>query len=268
VNAKRIAFSVVFVLTSTGCAASMAAASPPEARAEAAPSPAPAGMPEPAVKMASVAARPVGAKTSATPGADKQVKAESPDVLVVYTGDVAMTVDDGKVASTIDRTIDVSDSLGGHLAGRRDQTVTVRVPSPRFHEALEKITALGEVTHQSVSAEDVSEEFHDAEVRLENLKATQKRLQEFLARSANMKDMLTLEHELERVSMEIDRIEGRMRFLRDHAAFSTLSVALAARPKTQPLVATPVKPPPPAPRILPLHAGWLDELGVQTLVSN
>ncbi|HEY1956006.1 MAG TPA: DUF4349 domain-containing protein [Polyangiaceae bacterium] len=211
----------------------------------------------------------MGAKT-APPAADgKKTADENPDVLVVYTGDVGITVDDGQIAPTIDRIIDIGESMGGHLAGRHDGTVTVRVPSPRFHEVLEKVAALGEVTHQSVTAEDVSEEFHDAEVRLQNLNATQKRLQEFLARSANMNDMITLEHELERVSMEIDRIEGRMRFLKDHAAFSTLSVALAARPKPQAIVATQTKPvAPAAPRILPLHADWLDQLGVPDLVAN
>jgi len=84
-------------------------------------------------------------------------------------------------------------------------------------EVLSKIGELGEITHQSITAEDVSEEYHDAEVRLANMKASQKRLQEFLAKSANMNDMLTLERELERISMDIDRVEGRMRFLREHA---------------------------------------------------
>ena len=244
--------------------ASAAAPSTPAAMSEA---PAPmaanhaSGMTTPAPQSAT------GAKTA--PPDAKKSDGDNPDILVVYDGDVAMMVDDGQVATTIEKIIEVSESVGGHLAGRHDGAVSVRVPSARFHEALQKVSALGEVTHQSVTAEDVSEEYHDAEVRLQNLKATQKRLQEFLAKSANMTDMLTLEHELERVSMEIDRIEGRMRFLRDHAAFSTLSVALTARPKLQPQIASgTVKPPPPPPRILPVHADWLDQLGVQELVSN
>ena len=239
------------------------------ARADTAPAPqAPSNGLAAAPPIATPPTSPTGAKT-APPDAKKGAQAENPDVLVVYQGSMAMIVDAEKVASTAERIVDLSESVGGHLAGRRDAAVTVRIPSARFHEVFEKVAALGEVTQQSVTAEDVSEEFHDAEVRLQNLKATQKRLQEFLARSANMNDMLTLEHELERVSMEIDRIEGRMRFLRDHAAFSTLSVALSARAKTQPVIAVgSPKAPPPPPRILQLHAAWLDELGVPTLVAN
>jgi hypothetical protein len=210
----------------------------------------------------------VAAKTAA-PDAKKS-DAQSPDFLIMYNGDVSMIVDDGKIAATIDKVIDAAESAGGHLAGRRDLSVTIRVPSAHFREALNKVGELGEITHQSVTAEDVSEEFHDAEVRLANMKAARARLQEFLAKSGNMNDMLTLERELERVSMDIDRVEGRMRFLREHVAFSTLSVALTARPKSQAVVASggqthPVTSPP---RIMHLNAEWLDNLGVDKLVSN
>jgi hypothetical protein len=81
-----------------------------------------------------------------------------------------------------------------------------------------------------------------------------------------MSDMLALEHELERVSMDVDRIEGRMRFLREHVAYSTLNVALVARPRSQPVVAggkiTAT------PRVMRLHADWLDDLGVPKLIGS
>ncbi len=276
VNAKRLPLVLALIFAATGCGASEMASAPRAAppsgavAAEAAPAAQTAENSSRAASGPSTPAQTVGAKTIPTAnGAPKKTAEENPDVLIVYDGQVAMMVDDGKVAPTIDRIIDIGESMGGHLAGRHDGTVTVRVPSPRFHEALEKVGALGEITHQSVTAEDVSEEFHDAEVRLQNLKATQKRLQEFLARSANMNDMLTIEHELERISMEIDRIEGRMRFLKDHAAYSTLSIALSPRPKPVAIVVGPPKVvPPPPPRILALHADWLNRLGVTELVSN
>jgi len=79
--------------------------------------------------------------------------------------------------------------------------------------------------------------------------------------------MLTLERELERVSMDIDRVEGRMRFLREHVAYSTLTVALVARPKSQPVVAG-GKTPTSSPHIMPLHAEWLDDMGVPKLIGS
>ena len=288
------------VLAGTGCGASMSpAATPsvmaqdsvasgaPEAQAEmsvqsTSPPPSSGGssakttnMAMPPARTASTSSTSAKTNTSATTDAGKKAEnAQSPDFLIMYNGDVSMMVDDGKVSSTLDKIIDASESAGGHLGTRRDLGVTIRVPSVHFREVLSKIGELGEITHQSITAEDVSEEYHDAEVRLVNMKAAQKRLQEFLAKSANMNDMLTLERELERISMDIDRVEGRMRFLKEHVAFSTLTVALTARPKSQPVVAGGgggggvVKPVTSSPRIMHLHAGWLDNLGVDKLVNN
>jgi hypothetical protein len=226
----------------------------------------------PPARMTSTSAKTTTSATTTDAAGKKTENAQSPDFLIMYNGDVSMMVDDGKVAATLDKIIDASESAGGHLGTRRDLGVTIRVPSVHFREVLAKVGELGEITHQSITAEDVSEEYHDAEVRLGNMKAAQKRLQEFLAKSANMSDMLTLERELERISMDIDRVEGRMRFLREHVAFSTLTISLTARPKSQPVVAggggggkivTTS-----SPRIMRLQAGWLDNLGMDKLVNN
>lgn len=118
-----------------------------------------------------------------------------------------------------------------------------------------------------MTAEDVSEEYHDAEVRLANLKATRQRLQDFLAKAGNLNDMLTLERELERVTMDVDRIEGRMRFLREHVAFSTLTVSLVARTKSTGATVAGLHAPV-SPRVMQLRAQWLDSMGVPNLLGS
>jgi hypothetical protein len=103
-------------------------------------------------------------------------------------------------------------------------------------------------------------------VRLANLKTVQKRLQEFLAKAANVNEALQVEHELERVGQEIDRIEGRMRFLRARATFSTITVDITAKPKQQVVVAQ-GPPPPPPPRTADLPIDWLSRIGLETLLT-
>ncbi len=220
-----------------------------------------------AQKPATASAAPTSAAAAKkSDDGSKKDDAQNAAFLIMYTGDVNMVVDDGKVPATIDRIVDVAESVGGHLSGRKDQSVQVRVPSAHFREALGKVAELGDIVHQAVTAEDVSEEYHDAEVRLQNLKATRQRLQDFLAKAPSVNDMLTLERELERVSMDIDRIEGRMRYLREHAAFSTLTVSLSGRPKSNPIVSNPTTPAAPLPkRVMSLHASWLDDMGVPKL---
>ena len=204
-----------------------------------------------------------GKKTEG-PSEAKEEKTVAP--LLIYTGGLGMEVVDAPaIPTTIDLIIDKAESFGGYLASRSDQSVTVRIPSKHFRDALTAFEKLGEVKRRNVSAEDVSEQFHDLEVRLANLKTVQKRLQEFLAKAVNVNDALTVERELERVGREIDQIEGRMRFLRARATFSTITVDLSAKPKPQ-VIASGTTPPPP-PRAIDLPIDWLSRVGLETLLN-
>jgi len=182
--------------------------------------------------------------------------------MVIYTGGVAMIEEPDKFPALIDRIIDLSESMGGRLQTRRDDGVTIRVPSAHFREAMTKLDALGVVTHRTVSAEDVSEEFHDAGVQLANLQATRKRLQDFLAKANDIPSTLAVERELERVSADIDRLEGRIRYLEARASMSTIEVAIAAKPRSITAVA-----PAPAPRPhgIALPIKWLENLDADHL---
>ncbi len=216
--------------------------------------------------------KPAAAKTAADtrPAGSGERPAGPSAPLLIYVGDLAMlVVEAAEMPKTIDAIIDTAESLGGYLAGRKDTSVQVRVPSSRFRESLQLLEKLGEITHRSVTADDVSEQYSDLEVRLANLKATQKRLHEFLAKSGTIADMLVVGQQLERVSGEIEAIEGKMRFLRSRAAFSVVTVNLSVKPKPVAVIAKSDPPPPPPPPLreiaLPIH--WLPRVGLDTLLN-
>jgi hypothetical protein len=202
-----------------------------------------------------------------TDGPSEQAKEKTIAPLLIYTGNVGMEASEPAVIpATIDKIIDLAESFGGYLAARSDSSVVVRIPSGHFRDAMTALEKLGDVKRRSVNAEDVSEQFHDLEVRLANLKTVQKRLQDFLAKAANVNEALQVEHELERIGQEIDRIEGRMRFLRARATFSTITVDITAKPKQQIVVAQ-GPPPPPPPRTADLPIDWLSRIGLETLLT-
>lgn len=259
--------------------ANACAAAQPTAPPRSMPADAPAPMAMPAQVPGQVApATPSDKRASPTSVAPSAAKtgadAARPTVqaMLVYTGSLTMLADAEKTSEALDLVVDAAESMGGHLAGRTDESVTVKVPSARFRETLTKLETVGTVIHRSVTADDVTEEFHDGEVRLQNLKATRARLQEFLARAGNIADTLTVERELERVAQEIDRLEGRLHFLKERAAWSAITVAVKARPKPVPIVnqgpPPPPPPPPPAnPRLLDLPVPWLGDLGIGRLFN-
>jgi hypothetical protein len=201
---------------------------------------------------------------SAPKTGDKLPDATKADEMVIYTGGVAMIEEPDKFPGLIDRIIDLSESMGGRLQTRRDDGVTIRVPSAHFREAMTKLDALGVVTHRSVTAEDVSEEFHDADVQLQNLMATRKRLQDFLTKANDVPSTLAVERELERVSADIDRLEGRIRYLQARASMSTIDVSIAEKPRSITAVAPTAAP---RPRGIALPIKWLDNLDADHLAT-
>jgi hypothetical protein len=163
-------------------------------------------------------------------GGSSAVQQAPANVMLIYNAQLVAQVD--HVPAGIDQVIEAANAVGGFLASRTDNSVTIRVPVARFREALGRVESLSTVTSRNVQAEDITEAFHDLEVRLANLRSVQARLQQFLSRASNVTEALSVERELERVGQQIDEIEGRMRFLANRAAFSTITVTLTARPQT------------------------------------
>jgi hypothetical protein len=162
--------------------------------------------------------------------------------LVIRTGQAGIEVDSLEPALAGLRA--VAQRVGGFMGnasvqtGRnqvRQATVEIKVPAGRFDDLTEGLRPLGRVEFLNVSAEDVSEEFVDLTARVANARRLEERLLELLAsRTGKLQDVLSVERELARVREEIERMEGRLRFLRARAQLSTLSVGLHEPP---PLVA-------------------------------
>lgn len=109
----------------------------------------------------------------------------------------------------------------------RSATLELKVPASRFDELTTSLEPLGRLQYVNVGAEDVSEEFVDLSARVANAHRLEDRLIELLrTRTGKLQDVLTVERELARVREEIERMEGRLRFLKASAQLSTLSVSL------------------------------------------
>jgi hypothetical protein len=127
-------------------------------------------------------------------------------------------------------------SVGGYVAGSGIETgknqlrqafIQMKIPAARFDEVVAGLTPIGKLESVNVDAQDVGEEFVDVTARMENARRLERRLIDLLAtRTGKLKDVLDVERELARVREEIDRYEGRLRYLKAHTAMSTLSVTV------------------------------------------
>ena len=153
----------------------------------------------------------------------------------------ALTLEVERPAEAVQRIASVAESRGGFVvtSDSRQQTgsqgerayeiitVELRVPAPQFDAALADIRAAGgSVTAQKITGKDVTEEYIDLEARLRTQRALESQLLEIMKRAERVEDAISVQRELTNVRTEVERVEGRRRFLEDQASLSTISVTL------------------------------------------
>ncbi|HVE80146.1 MAG TPA: DUF4349 domain-containing protein [Gemmatimonadaceae bacterium] len=173
------------------------------------------------------------ASNLSTGAASTQGLTIAPD-MIIRTGQVVVEV--RALDSAVTRLRDLARSLGGYVANTsmesgseqlRSATIEVKLPAARFDQALAGMSALGKVESANTTAEDVGEEYVDLAARVSNARRLEDRLIDLLARrTGKLEEVLNVERELARVREEIERYEGRMRYLRTRAAISTLTITL------------------------------------------
>jgi len=173
--------------------------------------------------------------------------------MLAYTGHLSMAV--YHVTDSIAEVRRLAERSGGYLSVRSDTSITVRVPRERFAGTLALIERVGDVLHRDIKAEDVTDVFVDTDARLRNARAMRDRLASLLLR-APVKEAIEIERELGRVTEEIERLEGRMKVLRDQVAFSTITVTFEPV-REQTVHDTSLLAPFP----------WLSDLGLQPLLD-
>jgi hypothetical protein len=106
-------------------------------------------------------------------------------------------------------------------------TVQMRVPASHFDAALAEIRAIGSrVRAEKQTGKDVTEEFIDLDARLRTQRALEAQFLEIMKRAEKVSDALEVQTQLAAVRTEIERVEGRRRFLENQAALSTINVTL------------------------------------------
>ena len=105
--------------------------------------------------------------------------------------------------------------------------MTVRVPAEKFSDTLSAIRNVStRVVVETVKGQDVTEEFIDIEAQLKAKKALELQFMEIMKRANTVDDALSVHSQLADVRSEIERIEGRKRFLENQSAMSTVKIRL------------------------------------------
>jgi hypothetical protein len=131
-----------------------------------------------------------GVESGALPSAEEGPLMTMSDVsqpwaerMIIRTGDMLLMVND--VPITMNQITELADSFGGYVVSskrwgegeRLAGSIAIRVPAEYFADAMMAIGKLAvEVTSESTSSKDVTEEYVDLGAKLQNLEATDEQL--------------------------------------------------------------------------------------------
>ncbi len=151
---------------------------------------------------------------------------------IIYTAEIELVVNN--FDGFAQKVTDVVQRHGGYLAAtnldrmqgqRRSGRWTARVPVSKYEVFLEDVRQLGVPTSQIQNAQDVTEEFVDLQARIANKRKLEQRVLELLERPEDeIQHVIEVERELARIREEIERMEGRLRYLRDQTALTTVEI--------------------------------------------
>jgi len=168
--------------------------------------------------------------------------------VVIQTASLTLVVPDP--AASADEIADLAAEMGGFVVSSNISRTTyadigvtanqgsiqIRVPAERLAEALERIqSGATEVRGENISGQDVTQEFTDLQSSLRNLEAAEEQLLEIMGSATDTEDVLRVFENLRQVRQEIEITTGRIQYLSESAALSSISVELIPDAAAQPL---------------------------------
>ena len=151
--------------------------------------------------------------------------------VLIKTGTIHLEVNDVRKSTQLTRQI-ITKHNGylENISSSDDKNaytkLKLRLPKDRLTPVMDALAALGKVITKNVEVTDVTDEWIDLQAKMKNIRAMRDRLRTLLRQAKNVEDTLKIEKELTRVQSELDSLEGRLKAMDKHAAYSKLSLTL------------------------------------------
>ena len=182
-------------------------------------------------------------------GADVARNESAPPMprMIVRTANVKIIVDDtSKVVEVITKSVEAA---GGYVSDSniwRDgellrAKITLRVPADQLTSTLGAIRAVAKrVDNETITSDEVTQEYVDLESQVRNLEATEVELRELLkvarVNSKRATEVLEVHQQVTIVRGQIEQAKGRMRYLSQLAAMASIALDVVPDAMAQPVV--------------------------------
>ena len=119
-----------------------------------------------------------------------------------------------------------------------DIKLVVRLPENQFGAVLDQIRGLGgNLSEAKITGQDVTEDFIDLEARIKTQKALEQQFLQIMKQAYKVEDAMEVQRQIADVRTDIEKLEGRKRFLENRSSLSTITVNIIT-PKPMVVVPT------------------------------
>ena len=165
---------------------------------------------------------------------------EKPDK-IIYSSDV--TVETTAFDETVAGISGLVESVGGWIesssvsgsnyyqkargtASTRDASYTLRIPSNRFNEVMDRLSELGNVPYSHIYTENVTSQYYDAQARLKAYETQEERLLEMMELAESVEDVITIEDRLTELRYRIESIQSSLNNWDRRVSYSTVHLSV------------------------------------------
>ncbi len=172
-------------------------------------------------------------------GGSERGESETFGLKVIKSG--SMTIEVNSIDQSINEIRVFLDEMHGEVTYLHQYTgdrahyanLTIRIPSESFDNLQSSLVSIGNVLNRTTSTTDVTEEYIDLEARRKVLEDKKEAYTDLLAKAITVEEILQVERELERVVYEIESNIGRMNFIENQVAMSTINLSIREKAITE-----------------------------------
>ncbi len=114
----------------------------------------------------------------------------------------------------------------GYSKTYRRATLVARIPADSLDKFLNAVGKLGSISDKSITTNDVTGEYIDAESRVAALKTEQASLMELLKTATNLDDILEIQDRLTDVTAELELYQKRINSIDARVSYSTVTLSI------------------------------------------
>jgi hypothetical protein len=169
-----------------------------------------------------------GDQVAGTNAADQGVQTK-----IIKTGQVTLEVP--QVPPAIDQIRSIAESNGGYLSSsnvytsqndRKTGYAVIRIPADRFDPVMEALAPLGKVLSSSEQRSDVTEQYVDLTIQNESYHTQLENYYRLMTKADKVEDIIKIQAQIDQITMSLNQVEGRLRYLNSQIDLSTITVNL------------------------------------------